>query len=257
LLKAIVDGPAPEAGSKNSQKAYEDAAPELAALVPRLALVEIRVKRLPAGASAAVFLNDDSLDSSALGNPQMVDPGPIKVRVSAPGYQKFESSFSVKEGESKQILVNLEPSASLPPALLQDGLSESEPAPPPRPGKKPVPDGADHGMGILKIAGLVTLVTGGTAGSLLGLVSYSRAQKLKSTCTSVGSVQTSPDTCNQGNIDTTRSLGTMSNVGFVVAAAGLGALLWATLSTDSGKTASSRGVGVGLGPAGAILWVSF
>jgi hypothetical protein len=231
LLKEIVDGPAPTE-SKNNMKAYEDASGELAALMPRFALVELSLSGLPADTKPTIQINTESVSPSALAAPQLVSPGQITVRVSADGYRPFETSFSLGEGQTKKLPVALEKAA---PGTAGSAGSDARPTP-------------ESGGSPLRTAGLVVLVAGGVGGSILGGLAFSKVSSAKKDCN--GNICS---TSSKDAFDSAKTFGNLSTVGFVLAGAGLAMFFLGGSSSETKAASGARATQIGLGPGGISL----
>jgi hypothetical protein len=193
---------------------------------------------LPAAPPGVVLkLDGIALPPSVLGTGIPVDPGTHDLSVTAPGKKAWErSDLDVGSGPSLRVRVELEDASPATSAAPGTTPQESPPGSPPR----RWPAWVAFGFGA---AGLVT---GGVAGGL----AFAKASDAKSGCQ--GSV--CPEAA-KGAADSAKSLATVSDVGFVIGAAGAlaGVALW--IWTPAGHPASALGVVVG--PASVSLEGSF
>ncbi|HEY8088124.1 MAG TPA: PEGA domain-containing protein [Polyangiaceae bacterium] len=193
-------------------KAIEDAKRELAALEPRLAWVTIGVVGPPESA-VTVTLDEVPLPSAVLGSRRASDPGSHRVRVTAPGYQPAESTFTVREGEATS--VSLAPEvATLPPGALP--VAAVAPAPvraeaPAVAGTSPssAPFGKTLGIALVGV-GAAGLVGGGVT----GVLALTKHASLSGGCPG-GHCPASAGS----QVDTYDTLGTASTISLIAGAA--------------------------------------
>jgi hypothetical protein len=110
---------------------------------------KVVVRVTPAGVAGTVI----TVDGSPAAGPELsLEPGTHTIEVTAPGYDKATQTVEVKGGESTDVSITLQVSATTPPA----------PVPAPDPDQ---PSGGDDGQS-LKIAGFVVLGIGVVAGAV-------------------------------------------------------------------------------------------
>jgi hypothetical protein len=144
VIEVKLDDAAPPA----FKTAIEDAQRERAALLPRVPTVAIVVEGGPEGAT--VVLDGLPIPPGAVGDKHLVDPGNHRVEAKRDGASAVEE-FSIKEGESTSITLNLPKPAQPPP-----------PPPPFVPDQKP-------GGGVLRTLGWVSVGAGGVGLALWGV----------------------------------------------------------------------------------------
>jgi hypothetical protein len=200
--KLAPDAPAPFA------KAVEDAKRELGALEPRLAWVTIDVAG-PQEAAVTVTVDDESIPASGLGTRRASDPGVHRVRVSAPGFETAEATFTVKEGETTAVSLapKASPEAAAPPAPAMLAPREA-PAESPH-SSSSTPFGKTLGVVLLGVGG-VGLIGGGVTGAL----AWTKHASLIDGCPG-GHCPASV----QNQVDTYNTLGMASTVSLVAGAA--------------------------------------
>lgn len=173
------------------RQAVESARREGAALAPRLGWVTIRIR----GPEAPdVTLDGTRVPAAELGVRRAVDPGTHVVRVTARGYQPLESTFRIGEGQRRSV-----------------GLT---------PTRAPATRRADRG-GWHETAGFTALGVGAAGlivGGVAGVVAMSKHSQLDKACPG----RTCPPD-QRSELDSYRTAGTLSTVGFVVAGVGCGA----------------------------------
>jgi hypothetical protein len=210
--------------------ALEAAKSEVGAVSAKVASVTVTVDGPP---NPTVTIDGQAVPSAALGLKRPVDPGSHKVAASAEGYKPAETTFSVAEGGTAAATVKLEKDPTAVAAV-----------PPPEPGlASPSEPGADTSSkgSSNKTLALVAFGVGGAGlvvGAITGVIALGKAGDLKDAC--------SPDkTCppsEQDNVDSYKSMGTISTIGFVVAGVGgvAGAILWFTAPKQTASAGGSR-----------------
>jgi hypothetical protein len=205
--------------------------------IPTLKLV------LPAAVppDARVHRDGTELSAAALGVALPIDPGEHVVSLEAPGRARREQRFSVEKGETKVVELTLGadvPAASAPVA-----------------GVSPVPasDGAGSGRRLGAYvaggAGAVLVIVGAVTGGL----ALAKKSTVNADCKGLSCSSTGEQAVSAG-----KTLGTVSTVGFVVGAAGLGAgaVLFFTAPrarTPDAKGARWEGLAIAGGPDGASM----
>jgi hypothetical protein len=172
---------------------------------------------------------------AALGLKRPVDPGSHKVAATADGYHPADTTFSVAEGGTAAATLKMEKGPAAPEGAAAGGAAMGSPSEP----------GADTGGGkgsMNKTLALVAFGVGGAGlvvGGITGLIALGKAGDLKDKCP-----DKSCPASEQDNVDSYKSMGTISTVGFIVAgvggAAGLILLLTAPSGSASGSAAGSR-----------------
>jgi hypothetical protein len=155
----------------------------------------------------------------------MANPGHHAIKVSAPGFESTAVDIDLGEGEVRDVDVTLRPATP---------GSASLPSPPP----------------LALVAGGIGVVGLGV-GVIAGLAGASKHSTLVGECQSNGACPTSA----QGDLDSFRSLRTVSTIAYVVGALGVagGAVLWLTAPSD----AAAARTGLWFGPASAGVVTAF
>lgn len=189
--------------------ALEAAKAEVGAVSARVASVTVTVD---GPTSPLVTIDGQPVPTAALGLKRPVDPGSHKVAATADGYKPAETTFSVAEGGSAAAELKMEKAA---------GALAVAPHPAPGPAPTPAP-GADTGTGKSSRNDTLALVAFGVGGaglvlgSITGIVALGKASSLKDAC---GASKTCPPS-EQDNVDSYKTMGTLSTVGFIVAGVG-------------------------------------
>lgn len=205
--------------------------------LPRLAL------RLPPGAPAGtrVMRGQTEVGSASLGIPVVVDPGTVTVTVTSPGRLTTRLDVNVRDGESSDLVVQVGELEHVPSTPSQVAVMT---ALPPRTPPSPSPSGTRRTIGWI-VGGVGA--AGVVVGSITGAMALGAASTYKANCNAAGACR------NSEGIDAAASgktYATLSTVGFVVGAAGLGAGLYLVLS---GGSSGSTTVGAAPMPGGGGL----
>lgn len=219
------------------QKAQQEAADERAKLLPRLAHLQVTVQ----GVSApTVSVDGVDVPQAQLGTEQLVDPGMRHV-VASRGSQVVEQNVDLKEGEHRQVVLQLVDKTAPEPAIASFSDVNSESKPESKASAQSTLGWVGLGIGA---AGLAVWATAGTIAEV-------KLAKLHD------------DGCRDrwcpssfsGRVDNYNRLLTVSTVGFVVGAVGTAAGV--TLLLTSPKRQSSAPVGLWIGPSTVALQGGF
>lgn len=239
---------------------------EVREVEPHIASLTIRVEGGAGASDVAVLLDGQPVASVMIGAPRPIDPGTHKVEAGGTGFRAAPQSVSLKDGESKVVVLKLEAVDGAAPLVAPP--PGTEPAPARSPAATTAPPTSDAGVAApedksgLRIGSYVALgvgVVGLGAGTLFTLQSSSKRSDAdakfeecggESGCTSDNPLSSEVDALDND----ARSAMTLGIVGFVVGGVGLaaGATLF-VLSMDEGKSASNEprvSAFVGLGSAG-------
>jgi hypothetical protein len=133
----------------------------------------------------------------AIGAPRKVNPGRHAVFAELGG-ARATNDVVLGEGETRNVVLRLE------------GVIGGDTPPPP-----PPPPGRDDGLGPWFYVGLATAGVGVLAGSITGAVALSKASSLDKECSGTVCPKSA-----QSDLDTSRTMGTISTVSFVIAGIG-------------------------------------
>lgn len=187
--------PAPFTGAR---KAAEQLSTELGARIPSVTVVVVNGE---AGQPVQLTFDGETVPPAAAQAPRKVNPGRHTI-VARSGSLEKKDEISVNEREARTVTVDLKP-------LI---------APPDPPHVEEAPRQASTLPKILVFGGFGVGLVGVGVGTVTGLMSISKVNDVKNDC--VG------DLCKpsrRGDIDSARSLGTISTVAFIVGGAGIGA----------------------------------
>lgn len=205
------------AQTESAKKIEEEAALRAAALEPRFPrLTLVLAKTAPA--DAVVERDGVVLGKPSLGLPLPVDPGAHAIVVKAPGHADATTNLTLAEGEAKKLDLDVGAVVAVavapPPAVAT--------APEPKPGRSP-----------LVYAGFGGAAAGLVVGSVTGLMAIGAGNDAETACPNRRCSRAALDDVESG-----RTMGTISTVAFVVAGACLAVGLYGLLKPPARKTAA-------------------
>jgi hypothetical protein len=235
ILRKVLREPQPADANPALLKALERAQKVLDSAKPRIAGLTLKIATVQ---DMSVKIDGQSVPLAMVDTEIPTDPGEHSVEVSAPGFLKSASRVSVAEGEKKNVTFTLtrDPNYVAPAApapATSSSSAESVPAPgegptrehAARPETKPKVERAPNRTAAYVTFGLgaAGLATGG----VLGLMTMQKHSDLEGKCPN--------NVCPgayQGDLDSAKTLGTVSTVAFAVGGAGvvLGSVLFFTAS---------------------------
>lgn len=246
----------PQAFQKARDQA-KDLAPKIAA---RISSATIVVSGLTGDAVPNVTIDSVVVPPGALLVPRKVNPGKHTAVARASGYTEATKEFSVKESESTEVRLELSPSgAAVAPQPIPAGGTEGVGAAGAKPSGKGSAAGAPAASSAtgkktspLVYAGFGVGGVGVVAGSITGLLAFSKASSAKSVCN--GNL-CPPEA--QNDIDSSKTMGTVSTISFAVGLVGIGVGVYglmtqqkATEQTASAPTAFRWSPTLGVGTVG-------
>jgi hypothetical protein len=206
----------------------------LDAAMPKIAHLTVNVKA-PRGATVTVKIDGETLSDAMVGASRPTDPGDHKVEAEAPDFLTSSKSVSLAEGQTSSVTLSLEPDPA--------AKSHAAPAAAPPPAKPAEQASTRRTLGYVAVGvGGVGLI----AGSIFGVIALSKRNDLDQHCFN--------KVCpldKQGEIDSARTNGTISTIGFAVAGIGIAAgatlLLWPdAVKVKTGEVAIQPSLGVGM-----------
>jgi hypothetical protein len=226
IIREWGNSPSPPPAFKD---ALEAAKAEVGAVSAKVASVTLTVE---GPTNPVVTIDGQTVPVAALGLKRPVDPGSHKVSATAAGFNPAETTFEVPEGGTSAATLKMEKApAGADGAVAGGGATQTEP-------------GADTGGkgSSNKTLAYVAFGVGGAGllvGGITGILALGKAGDLSDKC---------PDkkctSDQQSDVDSYKSMGTISTVGFIVAgvggAAGLILLLTAPSGSATGSSGSSR-----------------
>jgi hypothetical protein len=205
---------------------------DLSARMPSL-----RLEITPRGAKVRVQLDGEDMPGSAIGMPLKVNPGPHRVRISAPGFLAAEQNVTLPERETRALTFALEADPHAPAAASEVAPLQSWPGEAPQgvaSAAAPAEAGPDTpgssartrayvGLGVSGVAALVGSVTGVLALSAVPDCPNNRCSRDQ-----------------RDEADTSRSYGNVATVSFGVAALAGAYGLWELLVNAPAAEAATR-----------------
>ena len=200
------------------------------------ALAETLEQRIPSAtfvvegpSEYTLRVDGTQVPQAALAAPRKLNPGKHEVAVEAGGFAGVTQSFSLKEGESRTVTLNLvaDPNATAP-------ASPAAPSPGPT-GPDPSADSGGSGVPGLAWVGFGVGALGVGVGSVSGVLSLGKASSAKDVCDGNECPRAAKD-----DIDASKSLATVSNVGFAVGIVGIGVGIVALLTSGGGTSTAAQ-----------------
>jgi hypothetical protein len=220
-------------------RAQERAARLLAEARPRIATLKIAVIA-PPEVQIEVKTDGEKVPLASLNTNRPTNPGEYTVEATAPGYRTATAHVKLAEGAVESIALTLEidPDAPNPPAAAATSPPSDAGAPPPqRSSPSRVPAYAALGVGVIGLG----------VGTVFGISALSKKSDLDSNCSN----KKCPED-QQKTIDSAKTAGTISTVGFIVGGVGVvagGYLLLAPSEALNAKAALRITPTLGLGHA--------
>jgi hypothetical protein len=217
-------------------KALEDAAKEIESITPRVAWVTISVR---GSSNPEVVVDGAAVPVASLGVKRPVNPGNHNVKASAEGFTHADKAFSLGEGQSTSVTLEIAAIPGAAPLASVADAPEPETVNAPARGRR-VPAYVAFGVGG---AGLIL-------GAVTGAIAWSKHQKLADECPG-GSC----DLAHDGEVRSYHTVGVISAVGFATAGVGAGVGLALLLTEPKSARLEERRAGyvspyVGLGAVG-------
>lgn len=219
---------------------------DLAELSPRVPRLKLSVT---GATQPTVTIDSKLLEPALVGIARKVDPGTYKIRAEAPGSLPSETTVELKEGEQKDVRLELKPDPNakpVPPGPKQAGAA---------PGTITTSSASPWPFVALGLGGV-----GLGVGIVTGLMSNARRADAESACPDLKCERGS---AGESDLNAFRDLRTVSSIGYVIGAVGVaaGGVLFLTLDgpgdtgPDTSATAAARGrtrLYVGAGSVGVL-----
>ena len=239
--------------NNDSPVAFRDAVQqgyaELAALRQRMPRLEVKLKGVEARSPGLKLSIDGKPYAVALvGVASPVDPGAHQLELTTADGRHATAEVNLAEKESKSVELAV---TALPGQPAESEAAAPEPkVVPHEPDKAASPPSSQRTWALLSLG---VGVVGVGVGVTTGLMATSKHSSAESSCPNNKCVEGSS---GASDVDSFRSLRTVSTVGYVIGAIGLGAgvTLWLTAPKPAEKTAK---VGVWLGPRSAGIRGAF
>jgi hypothetical protein len=219
-----------EMGDKMAPERRKEIEAELGELKGRIAYLTITTT--PPGAE--VSIDENVMGKTPFTGPQPVSAGRRRITATLEGQPPVSKTIDVAGGDQAKITLTFS-SPSAPVASSAAPATTTSPPPPPK--NSPTSAYVSFGVGAVGLS----------VGSIFGLLALSSKSKLDDACSTPKSCPRSA----QQDIDALKRNGTVSTLGFLVGAIGVGAGV-VLLTTGSPAEARERGVSpwIGLGSAG-------
>lgn len=212
--------------------AVEAAKNEVGAVSAKVASVTVSVE---GPTNPVVTIDGQTVPAAALGLKRPVDPGSHKVSATADGYKPADTTFSVVEGGSAAASLKMEKDPTAV-AAVPGGAGAAGGTGPSSPSEPGADTGGSKGSTNTTLA-IVAFGVGGAGlvvGAITGLIASGKASDLKGKC---GADKNTCPPDSQSDIDSYKSMGTISTIGFVVA--GVGGVTGLVLLLTAPKSSSS------------------
>lgn len=210
--------------------AQERARKILADTKPKIAKLKIAVAA-PSDAQLTVKVDGENVPAANLNTNRPTDPGEHTVEVTAPGYKTATAKVRLTEGGVDSVALTLEVDPSwVKPAV---GL-----APAPGPGPAPLPPPSETPASSSRVPAYVAFGVGGAGlavGAVFGLLALGKKGDLDDSCKD----KVCPSNAQQDTIDSGKTLGTVSTIGFAVGIVGAGVGMVLLLTSRSPSTATA------------------
>lgn len=206
-----------------ARAAARDLAATLEARIPSL-LVDVTGPE-----QARVSIDGVELPRSQFRVPRKLNPGNYTVVAAAPGFREAREEVVLAESDAREVALELEPSVGPTTETWSDPRR-----------KGAVPERAGSGAPPARVAPLVYIGFGvGSAGiavgSVAGVMSLSKASSAKEQCEDNRCKPSAGD-----DIDSARTLATVSNIGFAVGIAGAAVGVYALVTSGKERSAANN-----------------
>lgn len=236
------------AGQLDREKLAASKAQALEADVPRL-LVRVNAK----APSLTVERDGTPLVDGTYGSFMPIDPGDHVVTARAPGRAPWSTTVKIGKGDHAEVTVpelTAETPAAAPVVTPPPPVTEPpKETPPPPPPEESAPPG--RASKVVPWVGFGVAAAGLVTGGITGGLAFSSASSVKDKCTG----NTCPPS-SRSDLDSSRTMGTISTVAFIVGGvgAGVGVVSWVLTKGDSkATTTGSAKVGIVARPGGISI----
>ena len=193
----------------------------------RIAKLKIAVAA-PAGLVFVVKIDGEVVPPANLNTNRPTDPGEHVVEASAPGFLRTMAKVRLADGGADSVALTLEPDPNAPAPTADGGAQGAGGGAQPG-ARNRVPAYVALGVGVVGVG----------VGAVFGLLALGKKGDLDDACTN----KVCPSTSQQDTIDSGQNFATVSTVGFIVGAAGIGigtVLLLTNSSSSSSSTAANN-----------------
>ena len=193
--------PGEPAAFAGARKTAESLTAEIGARIPSVTVLATNGEP---GQTTVIVFDNEVVPPAASQVPRRVNPGRHSI-VARSGALEKKQDIDVAERESKAVTLDLRPAAARP-------ADSSDTSSPPRSGASPLPK-------ILIYGGFGLGAVGLGVGAVTGILSFSKVSDVKKDCDPNGVCPARL----QGDLDSAKSLGTISTIAFVAGGIGVGA----------------------------------
>jgi hypothetical protein len=215
--------------------AQEHARKVLAEAKPRIAKLKIAVAA-PTGVTFVVKLDGEVVPTANLNTNRPTDPGEHIVEATAQGYKNASAKVRLTDGGLDSVALTLEVDPNAPKVVAVEAPIT---APPPAaaPARSRVPAYVALGVGAVGLG----------VGAVTGIIALGKKSDLDGACKN----KVCPSSAQQDTIDSGKTFGTVSTIGFAVGivGVGVGTVLLLTGGSSSASTAASNPLRVKIGSA--------
>lgn len=213
------------AQSRGEEEREHLASVRAAALEPRVPKLELRVGAgsLPEGLQ--ITLNGSPLDRSELNRPLLRDAGSYEVHFSAPGYQTFTNRIELRNGETRNTVVNV-------PRLVSFAEAAAV-------GRDSKPASSGHGSTQRTVAWVVgaTGLAAGIGAGVLSILAAGKNSDSKDNCD-----PDQPNRCNSAGVSSRNDAKNLANLATIAGIVGAVGVAGGVVLYISAPSSSERGV---------------
>lgn len=231
--------------SVNMGLAREEAQKLADAIEPRIPSLKIVLEKVPEGATPKVTIDGIAILAATIGVPRKHNPGLHEIVVVV-GTAEKKTEVDLAEGENKEVTIEVEGEK---PKETPKETPKDEPPPPPE--EPPPPSGRSPLVWI----GFGAAAAFGAVGAITGVFAFSKASSAKDRCDGTRCPPEAHD-----DVESSRTFGTISTVGFALAGAGavVGVIgLFSKPSAPSPTTTGVQSLNLVIGSNGFALGGSF
>jgi hypothetical protein len=238
----------PETNRENHVQAQADAAKEREALLPRIPSLRVDVEGVPVS-ELVLSMDGVAINSALIGVARPVDPGKRRV-VAKHGEQEQSKEIELAEGAKETVSFTFAPAQAPVVAPAPTNPEPAAVAPPPAERDRTEQSGTNTLAYVALAAGGAGLVVGG----ITGVMALGKKSDLDD------SPYCSDDSCGpevHDDVDSLNTLRTVSTIGFVVGAVGVGVGVTLLLTGGGSERAPAARTELRIGPGAVGLRGTF
>lgn len=230
---AVTRTPAAPDEPKAFTKARAEASELAKAVLPRIASVKIQLEGKVPERGLRAEIDGKPIQASVITVTRRLDPGEHQIMVTATGYEPKTVTVTLAEGEKKVL-----------PIELQERWSDGGAPPPVVDPETDTDESSEGSLSPLVPIGFGVAGAGAIFGAITGVVSLGKTSDAEAQC-----VDGRCPASAQGDLDDAQTMATLSNVGFIVTAVGLGVgVVGIFLSGGSSDSGSAGDAAVSIEP---------